>query len=106
MKLISTLFLISVFFSTNSHSAKNVDNKIVSRVHVNTTGGYYFKTASSMIDPDSCGSTSWYKLKNGSYTKEAFGLLLTAKVANKPVSFYLNGCSGTYPSVDWINVHD
>jgi len=86
--------------------AKNIDNKIVPRVHVNTSGGYYFKTASSMVDPDDCGSTTWYKLKNGTYTKEDFGLLLAANVAKKPVSSYLSGCSGSYPSVDWINVHD
>lgn len=106
MKFIKVLILIPSLFSAYSHSAKNIDNKILSRVHVNTSGGYYFKTASSMVDPDGCGSSTWYKLKNGTYTKEAFSLLLAAKVAKKPVSFYLNGCSGSYPSVDWINVHD
>lgn len=69
-------------------------------------GGYYFKIVFSMVDLDDSGSIIWYKLKNGIYMKEVFGLFLVVKVVKKLVLFYLSGCFGLYFLVDWINVYD
>ena len=86
--------------------ANTVADKTIKTTHVNISSGYYFKTSETMIDPHSCGSSAWYTLKNGTYTKEAFSILLAAKMSGKKVTFYLQGCNGSYPLVDWINVHD
>lgn len=92
-----------VFLSINSH-AENLSDKTVKTTHVNLSGGYYFKTVETMVDPEGCGSTSWYRLSTESFNKEAFSLLLAAHMSGKKVSFNISGCSGSYPSVRWINV--
>lgn len=111
MKSFFTLLLI--IFSAQSFSAQTLYNKKISKVHVNTDYGYYFKIEGTMEDPDNCGGSSgvsWYKLKSDTpYVKEFFSLLMTAYLADKQVTFRLDGCSpGTnpYPIVIHGNMHD
>ena len=87
-------------------NAYTVGEKTVNKAHVHTSGGYYFTTNEVMVNPDNCPGDSWYKINQSDYSKEAFAVLLSAKMTGKKVDFYLNGCTGGYPKVDWINVHD
>lgn len=59
-----------------------------------------------MVNPDNCTSADWYKLKTDIYSKEAFSLVLSAKMSDEKVDFNLEGCAGGYPEAIWINVHD
>ena len=96
---------ILTFFTTSSFS-DNVNSKTIKSIHVNLSSGYYFKTEETMVDPESCGSTAWYKLSGDTYNKEAYSLMLAAQMSGKKVNFYIDGCSGSYPVVRWINVYN
>lgn len=102
MKYFVVILVISL--SINSYG-ENLSDKTVKTTHVNLSGGYYFKTVEAMVDPEGCGSTSWYRLSNEDFGREAFSLLLAAHMSGKKVSFNIDGCAGNYPSVRWINVY-
>ena len=99
-------FLLFIFLTPSIALAYSVSNKTISKAHVNITSGYYFTTNEAILNPDSCGSSSWYRLAEGTYAKEAFSTVLTAKVSGKKVTFSINGCLGSYPKVEYINIHD
>ena len=100
------LFTIPALLFSAGMQAGQQSGKTISTVHVNIGSGYYFKTVEPMVDTENCGNSTWYKLKNSTYTKDAYSLILAAKMSGKKVEFYLKGCSGNYPQVDWINVYD
>lgn len=105
------ILAISILLAANTHSEtvnpEVLSNLTVSRTHVNTNYGYFFKTTQTMENPHNCSSNAWYRLNpDGSHTKEAFSLLLAAHMSGKKVQLSLNGCDSTYPKVDWINIHD
>lgn len=88
-------------------SASLVGGKTISKVHVNVSSGIYFVTNERMLDPEGCGSDGYYKLMKGSdYEKEAYSMLLSARIAVSKVSFYISGCESGYPKVTYINTHD
>ncbi len=99
------ILLVIILMSTNVQ-AYTVSNKSISKTHINISSGYYFRTNETMLNPDNCGSNAWYKLKNDVYTKEAFSLILAAKMSEKKMTFHLDGCASGYPKVGWINLHD
>ena len=104
-RLILASFALAVCGTT--YAGTTVSNKTVSTVHTNLGGGIYFKTSETMVNPDGCTASSWYHIATGAtYEKEAFSLLLAARMAGAPVTFYLDGCAGTYPKVSWVNTHD
>lgn len=103
IRTICVLFLLTI---CNQVLAYGVSGKTISRAHVNISSGYYFNTNEEMVNPDGCGGAEWYKLQNGTYSKEAFSVVLSAKMSGKKVDFYLDGCASGYPQVIWINVHD
>ena len=101
--LISALLLV---VSASTFAEGSNTNKTISSTHVNIGSGYYFKTSENMLDADGCGSAAWYKLSSGTYSKEAFSLILSAQISGQKVDFYLKGCASGYPEVSWINVHN
>lgn len=101
----NVLAIVILFSFCSTAIASNQTNKTIKSAHVNIGSGYYFKTNEVMVDPGQCGNTAWYKLGSGTYAKEAFSVLLAAKMSGKKVDFHIDGCGSGYPKVIWINVH-
>lgn len=96
----------ALFVASPVYGASGVSDRTLKKVHVNVGSGIYFQTDQAMINPDGCNGTAWYHVRPGtSYEKEVLSILLSAEMANKKITFYLNGCIDGYPAVDWVNVH-
>ncbi len=55
---------------------------------------------SNAINPDSCGSTSYYALpKSNTMFSEMYSLFLAGHSAKKQMNVYINGCEGNYPKI-------
>lgn len=104
------LFLILVSLSvlcTIVFAGSSVSGHVVETVHIHVSTGIHFRTNQPVNNPDGCASASWYKVATGGpYEKEVLSLLLTAKASGDKVSFYIDGCAGSYPKVVYLNIHD
>lgn len=62
----------------------------------------------TMIDPDACGRLDWFILPDTYFRfKEAYGMLLAAKLANKRLAITVSGCLQGLPQIKHITlVHD
>jgi len=86
-----------------SFAGQELKGKTIKTVIVNLDTGIHFKINQSHANDQGCGSNSWFKLPSGStYEKEAYSMLLAFQAQNKPITFYLNGCTGGFPSVSYI----
>jgi hypothetical protein len=56
-----------------------------------------------MVDPDKCGRTDWYILRDDHpHYKDTYSLLLASYLANKPVQVAIDGCVQGLPSIRHI----
>ena len=93
--------------TANAYSATTLANHTISKVHLNFSSGIFIQTKETMMNPDNCGSSFWYRVEKGSsYEKESYSLLLAAYTAGKKVNIGLDGCLGDNPKIFWVNIHD
>lgn len=61
---------------------------------------------SGMMDPDACGRQDWFILPN-SYNryKEAYAMLLAAKVSGQRITIVISGCYEGMPQIRHIDLH-
>lgn len=101
------IYLIFLIIPSLVNASVLLNDKTVKRIHVNLDSGIYFQTVQAMENLDGCNSISWYHIKpNSTYEKEALSILLSAKMSNKKVQFYLNDCANGFPSVNYINLYN
>ncbi len=101
------LALVANAVFASSASADQISERTIEQLHVNTTGGVYFKTYESMPDPDACTYASLYRVPgSATFAKEVYALLLAARSAGTKVTFFIDGCEGTYPKVIWARSVD
>lgn len=105
---IKNIVLGLLLLASISVHADTVGDKTIKMVHVHSSSGIYFETNEPFINPFSCTQDGIYRVSPGSqYEKEIFSILLSAKMANKKVTFHIpTGCPGGFVQVDWINTHD
>lgn len=104
MKRFNVLLLVISIFSGSALAANNMSNKTIKEIIVNLSTGIHFQINETMTNPDNCTLSSWYKIETDSkYEKEALSMLLAYEAQNKPITFSLDGCTGSYPKVVYIH---
>lgn len=108
MKAIAVI-LLGLLMSCFSHAESlkkgiEVRDKHILGVNVNLSGGFYFSTVDKIQNPGDCSNESWYQLADLKFKKEAFLLIKSAYSNKEAISFYINGCKGNYPKVEYVYV--
>ena len=99
------VFLLLPFFSyAENPDGMAIEDKVIQGVNVNLGGGFYFSTTDETENPDNCKRTNWYRLAAKEYEKEAFLLISSAYNNKQSVSFFIDGCYGDYPKVEYVYV--
>ncbi|MEY4589096.1 MAG: hypothetical protein RL497_1172 [Pseudomonadota bacterium] len=92
--------LCSLAISTSTHAGALASNEAINVLHYYEGHVGVLIKQPTMIDPDKCGRTDWYILRNDHpLYKEMYAVVLAAHMANKPVHFYLEGCVQGIPSI-------
>jgi hypothetical protein len=97
------IFSFLSLVSPLSFAGDELAGKTIKNVIVNIETGIHFKINESHANGQGCNSNSWFKLRTGSvYEKEAYSMLLAYQAQSKPITFYVSGCTGGFPSVTYI----
>ena len=105
--VLHSFVILSVFFSLASNAGFSPSGKI-SQLYGN---GYWVLVQidnPSKHNPNECNSDSYYALNlNNEASKNLYSMLLSAHLAQKPVTFWVSGCSGQsngYPNISSVKM--
>lgn len=106
-----SLYICAVFILVSSFNVSAggwTGKQTVHRVYPATASVYIQTTPSSaQINPDGCSSVTSYAMNSeGLLFDEQYKAVLTGLVSGKLVSFYLDGCKGSYPMITKLVVYN
>jgi len=95
--------LISLSFISTAYAGALTGNEQITAIHFYEGHTGVLIRLNTMIDPDKCGRTDWYILRDDyPHFKDSYSLFLASYLANKPVQLAVDGCVQGLPSIRHI----